>query len=75
MKEISRRKWTYILYEINGQLLFSVVCGTVGLFDRNIYLNEEEIKMYNEKKDAFLDLLSEKIRNNPEKFEDRYIKM
>jgi hypothetical protein len=75
MKELSKKKWTYILYEINGQLLFSVVCGTVALFDRNIYLNEEEIKIYNEKKDAFLDLLAEKIRNSPDKFEDRHIKI
>ena len=75
MKEILRKNWTYILYEDNGQLLFSVVCGSVGLFDRNIILTEEEVLHYNKKKESYLDALSEQIRRNPERFQDRHVKL
>ena len=50
MKEILKKNWTYILYDDNGKLLLSVVCGSFGLFDRNIYLNQDEVTSYNEKK-------------------------
>lgn len=75
MKELEKKQWTYILYDDNGKFLFSVVCGSVGLFDRNIYLNAEEIEAYNMKGEVYLDTLAEQIRKNPDKFENRHVKI
>lgn len=75
MIELLKKQWTYILYDDSGKLLFSVVCGSVGLFDRNIYLNANEIKAYDMNGEIYLDTLAEQIRKNPDKFESRHVKI
>jgi len=75
MKEIAKKNWTYILYESKGKLLFSVICGSVAMFDRNIYLGEDEIAEYNLKKEGYLDALAEEIRSNPDNYLSRHVKI
>lgn len=61
------------MYEDNGSLLISVVCGTVALFDRNIRLSEVEKKYYEQNGIAYLDKLASDISHSPEKYQDRHI--
>jgi hypothetical protein len=75
MKEILRSKWNYIIYEDNQKLLLSVVCCTVGLSDRNIYLIDTEIKNYKEKGEEYIKKLADKISNSPEKYTSRHVEL
>ena len=73
MKQILKKQWEYILYEDSEQLLLSVVCGTIAMFDRNIFLSENEIQQYKEKGVIYINLLAEQIRNDPNKYKDRHV--
>ena len=73
MKELLKSQWTYILYDDNGKLLLSVVCGKVGLFDRNIYLNPEELSGYHSQGEEYIKDLAEVIRNKPSDFDERHV--
>jgi len=73
MKELLKSQWTYILYDDNGKLLLSVVCGKVGLFDRNIYLNPGELSSYHSQGEEYIKDLAEIIRNKPSDFDERHV--
>lgn len=75
MKELLKSRWNYILYEKEDKLLLSVVCGTVGLFDRNIYLTEDEIKHYELDGEAYITKLAREINSDPSKYEPRHVKI
>ena len=48
MREISRKDFGYIFYEIDDKYLLSTLCGTVGLFTVDFFLDESETKRYKE---------------------------
>lgn len=73
MKEIHRSQWNYILYEKDGNLMFSVICGTIGVFEVNILLNGEEVDNFKQKGEDYLKELAEKIRYSPKSFNDRHV--
>ena len=73
MKSILRKDWNYILYDNYGSLLISVICGTVGLFERNINLNNEELELYQKGGELYLDSLAEEIRSNPNNYNSRHV--
>jgi hypothetical protein len=73
MKEILRSQWNYMLCEKDEKLVFSVICGSVAIFEINIFLNEDELKKYNERGEEFLNELAEHVRNNQKSNNDRYI--
>ncbi|WLQ15981.1 hypothetical protein O5O45_08650 [Hahella aquimaris] len=68
MKEIvSQKKWVYTLYRTEDGLLLSVVCGGVAMFEVEVLLSKEEAFQV-QRDEGFLDLLAEKIRNNPKQY-------
>ncbi|KOY86394.1 hypothetical protein AD998_09775 [bacterium 336/3] len=73
MQKITEKYYDYILYKDNEDYIFSVVCGTIAVFDVTIKLNTQEQKEYQQKGEAFLDTFSSTIRSNPEGFFDRRI--
>ena len=73
MKELARSNWNYILYEDDENLLLSVVCGSIGLFDRNISLNAVEKKSYLKEGIIYIEKLAVLIRKDPKKYEFRHI--
>ena len=73
MKEILRSQWNYMLLENNSDLIFSVICGTVGIFEVNIVLNNEEIEDYKLKGEEYLKELAGKIRYSPKSYNERHI--
>jgi len=64
-----------MLAESENELYLSVVCGSVGLFETNIKLNTSELLSYKERGTSFIDELAEKIRNNPQEYSDRNLKI
>lgn len=73
MKEILRSQWEYMLCEKDSDLIFSVVCGTIGIYQINIILNPEEIENYIQKGEVYLKELAEKIRYSPKSYNARHI--
>ena len=75
MKEILRSQWEYMLCEKDGDLIFSVVCGTIGIYQVNIILNLDETENYEQKGEDYLKELAEKIRYSPKSYNDRHINL
>jgi len=73
MKELLRSQWNYMLCQKNDDLIFSVICGTIGLFEVNIILNSNEVNSFKEKGEEYLKELAEQIRSSPSLFNDRHI--
>ena len=42
MEELSGRSWDYTLYRNGADLILSVVCGTVGIYEVNVKLDKEK---------------------------------
>jgi len=74
MKVVGEECWSWMLFEEMDSLYLSVVCGSVGLFTRNIALNEEEKRNYESEGFEFIKRLSEMIRMNPNDYAKRHIK-
>ena len=49
------------------------MCGTVGLYDMNIQLNDEEKDKFEEDGTKFIDELAIDISSHPPKYEHRHI--
>lgn len=58
MKEIARKHFGYILYEVDNKYLLSTICGTVGLFTVDFFLSDQEKQNYQEKGLEFIDKLA-----------------
>lgn len=66
--------WSWTLEKIEQGLLLSVVCGTVGLYERSVLLNAPEVQRWTDGGPAALEPLVEAIRNDVtgEDFAGRY---
>lgn len=65
----SRRKlheepWSWTLEEIDEGLLLTVLCGTVGLYEKAVLLEPDEIAAWSQHGPAGLEPLAEAIRYN-----------
>lgn len=57
-------QWSWTLDRTHQGLRLSVVCGTVGLFERDILLTADEISTWENAGPAGLEPLVEAIRND-----------
>lgn len=73
MEEILRSQWNYILYKKDDNLILSVVCGTVALFEVNIILNSMEVESYNQRGEDYINELAGEIRFSPKSFNKRHV--
>lgn len=74
MKRLIDKGWEYILYQTDdNNLILSVVCGTVGLYDVNIQLNDEEKDKFEKDGTEFMDELALDVSSNPPKYRNRHI--
>ncbi len=75
MKKLINKGWEYILYQTDdNNLILSVVCGTVGLYDMNIQLNDKEKDKFEKDGTKFIDDLANDISSEPPKYENRHIR-
>jgi hypothetical protein len=56
--------WSWRLERIPEGLLLDVLCGTVGIYNRTIMLNPEEVDLWEAGGPAALEPLVEAIRND-----------
>jgi len=73
MEKIIDKYYDYILYQKENDLILSVVCGTVAVYDITIALNPQETQEYHKKGGSFLDTLASTIRSYPEEYFKRRI--
>lgn len=67
LSKILEKKWTYILYKIDGVHVLSVICGGVGLFEINIKLSNE-VGQKAAQDIIFLEDLVAEISSDPKKY-------
>lgn len=73
MKVLAEEAWSWMLFEHEGNLLFSVLCGSVGLFDINIALSAQERELFSIEGEAFLKRLAHQVRHDPASFQARQV--
>ena len=72
METIIEKQWDYTFSKKDdGQLLLSVVCGSVGLFEIDIVLNLQETDQYDKHGEAYIDQLAKQIRHKPSEWSSR----
>lgn len=72
MKKVAEKRWQYVLYELDGDFIVSVLCGSVGFYELNIPLSPEEVTMALGG-DNSLDQLVRMIRDTPGKYAERSV--
>jgi len=73
VKKLIEKTWSYMLYQTDDNLIFSVLCGSSAIYETNIQLNEQEKSEFEKKGQSFLDVLAEDIRQNESKYNPRHI--
>lgn len=70
MEIIINERWNYQLIKNNDTYKLSVMCGTVGLYEIEIELTNEQINEYKNKGKEFIEDLVKLIRSNPNDYLD-----
>lgn len=73
MKEIIKQPWQYSFYQDEQELILSVVCGSIGIFEITIKLNEVEKTEYELRGLEYIEELAKKIQYTPSLYSDRNI--
>jgi hypothetical protein len=68
----SSREHEYDLFEeLDGSLVLSVLCGTIGLYEARVRLTGEELSRFRTEGVVFLDDLASRIRKEEPGFRER----
>ena len=73
LKHSNQQQQYDLFQESNGSLVISVLCGSIGLYEARIRLNDEEVSRYETEGVAFLDDLAARIRKEESSFKPRMI--
>lgn len=73
MKVLSESNWNWMLYKSDESFILSVLCGSVGMFTREIVLSIDEVSEYLEHSDKAIEKVAQSVRSNPEKYQSRQI--
>jgi len=73
-KLLAEKKWAYALYQVDRQIVLTVVCGGAAMYELNIPLAADEIKIVLESS-ASLDALVEKIRDHSDLYASRSVSL
>ncbi|RZJ60014.1 MAG: hypothetical protein EOO45_24940 [Flavobacterium sp.] len=73
MEELSGRSWDYTLYRNGADLILSVVCGTVGIYEVNVKLDKEETRRYEGEGEDYIATFAKSVRNDPNEYTSRHI--
>jgi hypothetical protein len=71
MELLIKKDWDYTFIKSNDKYVLSVLCGTIGLFEIEIVLNNEENEEYRIKGNEYIDSLAKRIQNNPSVWMER----
>ncbi len=76
MKILDEEHWTWMLFAEGQHLYLSVLCGTVGIYEINMQLTEDEKIAYRKQGRPYLNQLARQAAGNPyEIFQARHLKM
>ncbi|WP_298426501.1 hypothetical protein [uncultured Kordia sp.] len=69
MKELLKKQWKYTLY-VNevGAYILTVICGTIGLYEVEHVLTNEQLLKYKNQGETFIDALANDISYTPKKY-------
>ena len=74
MTELAKESWNYTLSANEaGDLLFSVVSGSVGLYEFTVQLTTEEATQYQKIGKPYLAELANEIRTHESRFQARRV--
>ncbi len=68
---LEQKPWSYILYKDGKDLLLTVVCGKVGLYEVAFKLNEMEMRLYHQSGNKYIAALALKVKAQPNDFINR----
>lgn len=71
MEVIAEKSWNWMLFADGERLLLSVVCGSVGIYEMDFELTEDEVAAYRRLEHPYLDQLAEAARSRPAAFGTR----
>jgi hypothetical protein len=71
MNIIEKKSWNFTLTELKDGYLFSVVCGSVGIYEIEFILNQVEKDKYLKFGIDYLEELAEYVRKEPNKYLER----
>lgn len=72
--ELLKSNWNYTLTDDNGKLILSVLAGTVGLYEIDIELNNDQVRLYQQDGKEYIDKLANDVRDHPGNFDLQKIK-
>lgn len=75
MEIIIDKKWDFTLFKKKEQLLLSVLCGSIGIYELNILLTPAEVEMYNIEGEKYILYLARLIQKNPDNYKSRHEKI
>ena len=73
MRIIDEKPWSWILYEQDGEYFLSVMCGSVGLYTRDIILSVNETERYLSRGIDEIVEMAKVISFSPKKYKSRHI--
>ncbi len=69
MKELLKKQWKYTLYvNEGGAYILTVICGTIGLYEVEHVLTNEQLLKYKNQGETFIDALANDISYTPKKY-------
>lgn len=73
VKIIDEKPWSWTLYEHDDEYFLSVMCGSVGLYSRDIILSVDETERYLTRGIDEIIKMAKIISFSPQKFKTRHI--
>ena len=74
MKVLAEESWSWMLLEHDGDLIMSVVCGSVGLYTIEFVLSNDEQSAYQQLGLPHLNQMARSVSWQPESFLHRQLK-
>ena len=63
-RELHQEPWSWTLEQVDEGLLLTVLCGTVGVYEKAVLLEPDEVAAWQQDGPAGLEPLAEAIRYN-----------
>lgn len=73
MDKVFQESWSYTLYRDGERYILSVVCGGVGMYELNIPLDDEEVRVVGDQ--AEVAKLAKKIRDESSQYAARSVRI
>lgn len=75
IEKLEQEAWSYALFEDGEALILTVVCGTIGVYERTLVLTDEEAASYRARGREVVARLADEIRQREGRFEERFVKL